>query len=311
METVQCESINPSDEHAATDQPEKNVEEEEEDEGPVELQEVKNDDIAECDIENDVNMIVFENSSQLNGSHNSNNCTNDGENDENDENNFLVRLVFRDNSAFDELHQIIGKCIRDALFLLKKPTDIIVDKSENCVKINEISADNDDSMFMVDTLPMENANKAEIPDYNSSALDVLNEEEADSNEIEGENNKPKMGNCWNCGGDHNMRDCKEKRDPNAIIRAKQSFIQKTRTERYHLDNDQKYSHLLPGQITNSLREALGLRPRELPMYVYKMRLFGYPVGWLEEAKINHSGLSFIHSEVTNHKLASFRGRIVQ
>lgn len=240
--------------------------------------------------DNDVNMNADENSShQVNGS--------SSHMDINNENDCLVRLVFRDSNTFDELHQVIGQCIRDALFSLQKRANLIVDKSENCVKINEISNENDESMFMVDTLPTENANAAEIPDYNSSALEI-NEDEIVLNEGEtDENTKPKTGNCWNCSGDHNMRDCKEARDPAAISRAKQSFMQKNKTERYHLEAEQKFSHLVPGQLSDDLRQALGLRSRELPLFIYKMRLYGYPQGWLEEAKVNHSGLSLFHSEV--------------
>lgn len=216
--------------------------------------------------------------------------------------NCLVRLVFRDSETFDELHQVIGQCIRDALFQLQKPANLIVEKDANSVKISEIIAENDESIFMVDTLPTDNTNEAEVPSYKSTKkIDVLNNKQRDETENEAgneEGSKPKMGNCWNCGGDHNMKDCKEKRDPNAISRAKQQFAQKPKSERYHLDAEQKYSHLAPGKISDGLRQALGLRSRELPLYVYKMRLYGYPQGWLEEAKINHSGLSLIHSDVS-------------
>lgn len=239
----------------------------------------------------DVNADALDNSShQANGNF-------DANNDPIDKDNCLLRLVFRDDSTFEELHQLIGKCVRDALFVVKKSANVIVDKDENSVKIIEISAENNDNMFMVDTLPTENMNESEIPDYDSSVIDVLNSESPVVKQTDAdESNKPK-GNCWNCGGDHNLRDCTEKRDAAAIQRAKQTFMQKTRTERYHLDAEQKYNHLMPGQISENLRQALGLRSRELPLFIYKMRLYGYPAGWLEEAKINHSGLSLFHSEV--------------
>lgn len=242
-----------------------------------------------------VNINDFENT---NKDENSNQQINGSHSDTNSENDCLVRLIFRDTDAFDELHQVIGQCIRDALFSLKKRANLIVDKGENCVKINEISDENDENMFMVDTLPTENANESEIPDYNSSKLEI-NEDEIPPNDTEmDDGSKPKTGNCWNCGGDHNMKDCKEKRDPAAINRAKQSFMQKNKTERYHLDAEQKFSHLAAGQLSDNLRQALGLRSRELPLFIYKMRLYGYPQGWLEDAKINHSGLSLFHSEVS-------------
>lgn len=212
--------------------------------------------------------------------------------------NCLMQLVFKDNDTFDDLHQTIGQCIRNQLFSLKRCIKLCVDKEKMCVNIFEISNDCEDSVFMVDTLPTEETNDDEIPDYNSSAVGMLEEETVAPEEPE-EGVKPK-GNCWNCGGDHTMRDCKEKRDPVAINRAKQAFNQKPRTERYHMDSEQKYSHLVPGKISDDLRRALGLRSRELPLYIYKMRLFGYPDGWLEEAKVNHSGLSLFMSDVSLH-----------
>lgn len=222
--------------------------------------------------------------------------------------NCLVRLVFRDSSVFDECHTLIGKCVRDALFDMKKAINVIVNKAENSINIYEISAnENDENQFMVDTLPTECTNETEIPDYNSGSIGVLDNVHEDAKDDDGDDETKQKGggagNCWNCGGDHMIKDCKAKRDPVAINARKQIFAQKTKYERYHLEAEQKYSHLAPGQISKNLREALGLRTRELPLYIYKMRLYGYPEGWLEDAKINHSGLTMIHSEVTNFFLA--------
>lgn len=47
----------------------------------------------------------------------------------------------------------------------------------------------------------------------------------------------------------------------------------------------------PGQISNKLRDALGLHSNQLPPYIYNMRLLGYPPGWLEEAKVEESNLT--------------------
>lgn len=214
--------------------------------------------------------------------------------------NSLVRLVFRDGSTFDECHKIIGKCVRDALFEMKKAISLVVNRAENSINIYEIlESENDENQFMVDTLPTECTNETEIPDYNSSAIDTLNNVNDDdaNDDNANDDSKPRgAGNCWNCGGDHTIKDCKEKRDPVAISARKQMFAQKTKVERYHLEAEQKYSHLVPGRISKNLREALGLRTKELPLYIYKMRLYGYPEGWLKEAKIDHSGLTMF-SEV--------------
>lgn len=63
-----------------------------------------------------------------------------------------------------------------------------------------------------------------------------------------------------------------------------------------MEEDQKYSHLTPGNISDGLREALGLRKNQLPPFIYHMRLLGYPPGWLEEAKFVHSNLAMFDSE---------------
>ena len=43
--------------------------------------------------------------------------------------------------------------------------------------------------------------------------------------------------------------------------------------------------------SSELTKALGLRQCELPTYIYRMRMLGYPPGHLEAAKIQTSGLS--------------------
>lgn len=102
--------------------------------------------------------------------------------------------------------------------------------------------------------------------------------------------------CFNCGNeDHSLKDCPVPRDGKKISRARQSLSKKA--ERYHLNIDQKYDAFKPGIISGELRAALGIRSRELPIHVYKMRQYGYPPGWLEEAKVTDSGLSmFTHSK---------------
>lgn len=44
-------------------------------------------------------------------------------------------------------------------------------------------------------------------------------------------------------------------------------------------------------FSDELREAMGLLPNQLPPYIYRMRLFGYPPGWLIEANRKASSLA--------------------
>lgn len=223
-----------------------------------------------------------------------------------EERNCLLRLTFRDEGTFDELHQTIGKCIRDALVSLKKSSNVVVKRDENQLEIYEIPvSDNNDSIFMIDTFPTERANETDVPKYDAGN-EVLNNE-SDEPVKKDEDDKPK-GVCWNCAGNHSLRECTEPRDYVAINKARKEFQQSNKSERYHLEADQKFSQFMPGKISESLRQALGLRSRELPLYIYKMRLYGYPPGWLEDAKIAHSGLTLFNAEVKSNILCLFQVR---
>lgn len=213
----------------------------------------------------------------------------------------LVRCEFKDNETFEELHSVIGQCIRDTFFSMKKPTKIIIDRNENIVKIVHLPGEcANDSMFMVDTLPTDCLNISEVPNYDAMYSDILHESNKLVNNIEtnvGSADGKSSGNCFNCLGDHSLKDCKEPHRLENITRNRQQFMQRNKTERYHLDGDQRFGHLVPGTISNDLRDALGLRSRELPLYIYKMRMYGYPPGWLEESKISHSGLALLDTKV--------------
>jgi zinc finger CCHC domain-containing protein 8 len=63
--------------------------------------------------------------------------------------------------------------------------------------------------------------------------------------------------------------------------------------RYHDEGEQKYPHHRPGVVSDELRAALNLRPDQLPMHIYLMRLYGYPPGWMQEAKQTLSGITLL------------------
>lgn len=58
----------------------------------------------------------------------------------------------------------------------------------------------------------------------------------------------------------------------------QSNINKNRKEfatkystgvRYHMSEDQRFSHVIPGQLSQKLRKALGLKDNQLPKHIYR------------------------------------------
>lgn len=232
-----------------------------------------------------------ENAEELNGNDTTNGETHEESPqspDEPAEDRPLFHLVFENDESFDELATTISSRIREALAALKKTVSVSVDKANRRIEFAEANGD----IFMVDTLPTDKVNRSEVPSY-KSVVEALKQMSATNKK----DDKPKGGGCWNCGGDHNMRECKEPMNRENVSRARQAF-QRTKTERYHLDADNKFAQYQPGSISEGLRDALGLRKRELPLYIYKMRLLGYPPGWLEEAKVTRSGLTLFNSEVS-------------
>lgn len=54
--------------------------------------------------------------------------------------------------------------------------------------------------------------------------------------------------------------------------------------RYHEMFSNKYGQSAPGKMSSELRHALGLHTHQISETVYRMRLLGYPPGWLMEAR---------------------------
>ncbi len=58
---------------------------------------------------------------------------------------------------------------------------------------------------------------------------------------------------------------------------------------------------LTGKISNELREALGLKNNQLPPFIYVMRKYGYPIGWLLEAKVKQTTNLAVHDGIDSSK----------
>lgn len=91
--------------------------------------------------------------------------------------------------------------------------------------------------------------------------------------------------CFNCEGDHKLQDCQKPRDLVKISAKRQEFMEKFSSPfgqeaRYHADKAEKFSHLVPGKVSDNLREALGLCGQDAPPFIYRMRMLGYPPGWV-------------------------------
>lgn len=90
--------------------------------------------------------------------------------------------------------------------------------------------------------------------------------------------------CFNCDGDHKLQECQKPRDLVKINAKRQEFNEKFSSfgqeARYHADKMEKFKHLVPGKVSDNLRVALGLSGHDVPPFVYRMRMLGYPPGWL-------------------------------
>jgi hypothetical protein len=78
------------------------------------------------------------------------------------------------------------------------------------------------------------------------------------------------------------------------------------SSRYTSDTSESKAHrgFVPGKISDSLREALGVRSNQLPPFVYVMRMYGYPPGWFLEAQVRRTKLAVLDGVVENSNVAN-------
>lgn len=58
----------------------------------------------------------------------------------------------------------------------------------------------------------------------------------------------------------------------------------------------------PGVVSSELKQALGLHDDKLPIWIYRMRLLGYPPGWLKVADMSKTVMPLLDGskETTGH-----------
>ncbi|KAJ6642374.1 Zinc finger CCHC domain-containing protein 8 like [Pseudolycoriella hygida] len=209
----------------------------------------------------------------------------------------IIRICFRDATSYGELYSTIAKCVKNALFHFKKSVTCTEDALNYTIIFNETFPDDDD-LFIVDSAPCETPEITNvIPEYSCSEILIADENAEPTKDESITTTKPATNTCFNCEGDHSIRDCTKPKDIVKIRQNRAKFSNsKVTYERYHVDAEQRFGHLVAGELSKDLRDALGLRSKDLPMHIYRMRLLGYPPGWLEHAKVSGSGLSLFDSE---------------
>ncbi|XP_053726490.1 zinc finger CCHC domain-containing protein 8 [Synchiropus splendidus] len=142
----------------------------------------------------------------------------------------------------------------------------------------------------------------EVPTYQQVFKQVIG---TDGQEIEMKDKRPKSM-CFNCGaGNHQMKDCPKPKDMAAINERRKEFNQNNQgmqnNQRYHADEvEERFSKYKPGVMSKELLAALGVEANTLPPLIYRMRLLGYPPGWLKEAEMENSGLTMYDGDDANH-----------
>uniref|UniRef100_A0A182WB76 PSP proline-rich domain-containing protein n=1 Tax=Anopheles minimus TaxID=112268 RepID=A0A182WB76_9DIPT len=210
----------------------------------------------------------------------------------------LVKIDFRTREVYQKLHNALSSAIK-AVFqecLPSQPVKIEPGKDGCSMVINETDGHTDgaSALFVIDSTPTKNKkNDGPIPSYKKSMNKVYDGQTPPSASSSLSKRPKAKQSCWNCAGEHALKDCKEPRNYTRIRQKKEEFQKKS--DRYHVDQEQRYGHFAPGNLSLELRNALGLGPRDCPLHVYRMRMFGYPPGWLDDARITHSGLQLFGS----------------
>ncbi|KAH8269464.1 hypothetical protein KR018_003414 [Drosophila ironensis] len=156
-----------------------------------------------------------------------------------------------------------------------------------------------EDLFTIDTKPAEKLNAAQVPSYKRSHADVLDEETEARKKLKAEEvNKcfrPKaQSSCFNCGDtEHSLRECPKPRNNLRIQRARKK---NNSMKRYHVETEQRFGHMRPGRISTKTRHAMGFNRGELPFMFYRLRVLGYPPAWLEEAKVQSSGMALFNAD---------------
>lgn len=117
--------------------------------------------------------------------------------------------------------------------------------------------------------------------------------------------------CFNClSFSHRVQECPAKIDEERINIHRKIYTSQAQqaqeqeqllSNRYTSDLDSRiYKGFMPGKISDQLREALGINENQLPPFIYIMRKYGYPKGWLIEAQVKKSNLAMDNGDEKEH-----------
>lgn len=206
----------------------------------------------------------------------------------------ILKISFKNAAAYAELNSLIAKSATNVLFYSKRSVICTEDSSKLTLTFNETS-NSDNGLFIVDAIP------AAVPEiesivpqysYNDAIVQIDNPSAENSVQRADESVAAKKENR------KRRCDCMKSNDSNDSGERDPKRAKKSNNQRYHNDVEQKFGNFLPGKMSKELRKAMGLADNELPLYIYRMRMLGYPPGWLEHAKVRASGLNLFDSQVS-------------
>ncbi|XP_077556655.1 zinc finger CCHC domain-containing protein 8 homolog isoform X1 [Haemaphysalis longicornis] len=119
------------------------------------------------------------------------------------------------------------------------------------------------------------------------------EDEAAANEREPENKPQPSFECFNCGGGHLLYDCPKELDSARVAQKRREMARERDSgpkKMRYFEYEMQCQRFQPGKLSEELLDALDVRRNELPCFTYKMRVLGYPPGWLKDAEVEESGL---------------------
>lgn len=150
----------------------------------------------------------------------------------------VLRICFKDAATYSELNTLISRCVKNALFYLQKSVICSEDSSNFTLTFNETtSADND--LFIVDAAPSEMPEIANvIPEYSRSEVKINDKivDPVDDDTVVAQ--KKAQNECFNCDGNHSIRDCTLPKDLAKIKQNRAKFSSnKLNYERYHVDGN--------------------------------------------------------------------------
>ncbi|KAI1711771.1 PSP domain-containing protein [Ditylenchus destructor] len=154
-------------------------------------------------------------------------------------------------------------------------------------------------MFMIDTEACEEHE-------NEAFVEVNTEQDLDISNVcshftpEPEKKKVKRGpQCFNCAGDHQMNECPEPRDNRRISQNRNNFRRSFQAGPRLHEQLEGGTSFKPGVVSDSLREALGLGPRDIPEWIYRF-IEGYPPAYLKRFVIFNKN-SMIYTDSSSQR----------